>query len=250
MSKIVWGETGKKYYETGTRDVVLYPKSSSGTYPLGVAWNGVSAVSEKPSGAESNPIYADDVKYIDLRSAETFGGTIEAYTYPDEFMECDGSLEVVSGVKVGQQSRKAFGLAFTTVKGDDVDFNDAGDLIHLIYNATASPAERAYKTINESPEAITFSWEFTTTPIDIGTFTINSNERTLKKSAILTIDTAKVLAGTDGETRLNLLKDYLYGKDAVTGTNAAAATNPQLPSPETVIGILNGTITAAPPAAA
>ena len=138
MAKIVWDTDGQKYYETGTRNVVLYPKSSTGTYPNGVAWNGVTAVTESPSGAESNPLYADDVKYIDLRSAEEFGGTIEAYTYPDEFAECDGSAEIVSGLKVGQQSRKSFGLCFTTVKGNDVDFNDAGDrrfspLIQLRY---------------------------------------------------------------------------------------------------------------------
>lgn len=237
MAVITWDDTGKRNYETGTRNTVLYPKSSAGTYPMGVAWNGVSAITESPSGAESNPIYADDIKYIDLRSAEEFGGTIEAYTYPDEFMECDGSVEIVSGVKVAQQTRKSFGLSYKTVKGDDVDFNDAGDLLHLIYNATASPSERSYQSINDSPEAITFSWEFTTTPVDIGTYTINGVSRDIKKSALLTIDTKKVLAGTDGTTRLALLEKYLYG---------TATTDPQLPDPATVIGILNGTITAEP----
>lgn len=249
MAKLAWDTEGRKYYETGTRKVVLYPKSSTGTYPSGVAWNGVTAVAESPSGAESNPLYADDIKYLDLRSAEEFGGTIEAYTYPDEFMECDGSIEVVSGIKVGQQTRKAFGLCFSTVKGDDVNFNDAGDLIHLIYNAMASPSERSYQSINDSPEAVTFSWEFTTTPIDVGTFTINGESRTVKKSAILTIDTAKVLAGTDGTARLALLEKYLYGTDTTTdGGSTVAGTNAQLPLPATVIGILNGTITAEPAA--
>lgn len=249
MAKIVWDADGQKYYETGTRNVVLYPKSSTGTYPNGVAWNGVTAVTESPSGAESNPLYADDVKYIDLRSAEEFGGTIEAYTYPDEFMECDGSAEIVSGLKVGQQSRKSFGLCFTTVKGNDVDFNDAGDLIHLIYNATASPSERSYQSINDSPEAVTFSWEFTTTPVEIGSVTVNGTTKTIKKSAILTIDTAKVLAGTEGAKRLDLLKNYLYGTDSSTsgGTNTTG-TKPQLPPPATVIGILNGTVTDLPAA--
>ena len=152
-------------------------------------------------------------------------------------MECDGSVEIVSGVKVAQQTRKSFGLSYKTVKGDDVDFNDAGDLLHLIYNATASPSERSYQTINDSPEAITFSWEFTTTPVDIGTYTINGVSRNIKKSALLTIDTKKVLAGTDGTTRLALLEKYLYG---------TATSDPQLPDPATVIGILNGTITAEP----
>lgn len=242
MPRLTWDKDSEKFYETGTRDVVLYKKEGN-AYPKGEAWNGVTAVTESPSGAESNPLYADDIKYLDLRSAEEFGGTIEAYTYPDGFVECDGSAEIVPGLKVGQQTRKSFGLVYTTVKGDGVDFNDAGDLIHLIYNATASPSERSYQTINDSPEAITFSWEFSTTPIEVTqTITTQSGTSTkkYKKSAILTVDTKKILATENGATRLNLLKDVLYGTD---GTGSGTGTEPMLPLPSQVIGILDGTIT-------
>ena len=222
MSVITWDDTGKRNYETGTRNTVLYPKSSAGTYPLGVAWNGVSAITESPSGAESNPIYADDIKYIDLRSAEEFGGTIEAYTYPDEFMECDGSVEIVSGVKVAQQTRKSFGLSYKTVKGDDVDFNDAGDLLHLIYNATASPSERSYETINDSPEPIQFSWEFTTVPVNVTGH---------KATSLLTIDSTKF--NTEPlKAKLAAFEDVLYGTDE---------TEPRLPLPDEVVTLLSAT---------
>lgn len=239
MSKIVWDRDQDKHYETGTRDTVLFVKGSTG-YGIGVAWNGVTGISEKPGGAEANALYADDIKYLELRSAETFGGTIEAYTYPDEWTECDGSRNVIPGMKIGQQTRKSFGLVYTTVKGDGVDFNDAGDLIHIVYNATASPSERAYKSINESPEAVTFSWEFTTTPVDMPSVTIDNETTTFKKSSLITIDTAKFTT-TDQQTRLALLKDALYGTDGVGNTDTGTA--PTLPTPAQVLGILNGTIT-------
>ena len=199
MSKLVWDTTGERYYETGVKKGVLYPQSSTGTYPKGVAWNGLTAVTESPSGAESNPIYADDIKYVDLRSAEEFGATIEAYTYPDEFAACDGSAEIADGVTIGQQTRKAFGLSYRTVLGNDTEFEDHGYKLHLIYNATASPTEKGYQTINDSPEAITFSWEVTTTAIPVAGY---------KPTAILTIDSTKANA-----VKLKALEDILYGTD-------------------------------------
>src|SRR5574344_2985307 len=155
MSKIIWDQTGERLYETGVRNGVLYPRSSAGTYPLGVAWNGLTAVTESPSGAEATPIYADDIKYLNLVSAEAFGATIEAYTYPDEFGQCDGSAELATGVMIGQQSRKVFGLSYKTTLGNDADGNDYGYKLHLIYGALAAPSEKGYTTINDSPEAIT-----------------------------------------------------------------------------------------------
>ena len=248
MSKLVWDQVGERLYETGTKKGVLYPFESN-AYAKGVAWNGLTAVTESPSGAEATAIYADDIKYLNLRSAEEFGATIEAYTYPDEFAECDGSAYIAPGIKIGQQKRKMFGFSYTTTVGNDTEGDDHGYKIHLVYGATASPSEKSYQTINDSPEAITFSWEFTTTPVEIGSVTVNGTTKTIKKSAILTIDTAKVLAGTEGAQRLTLLKNYLYGTDSSTsgGTNTTG-TKPQLPPPATVIGILNGTVTNLPTA--
>lgn len=240
MAKIIWDQEADKHYETGTREAVLFVKDGS-AYKPGVAWNGITGISEKPGGAEANALYADDTKYIELRSAETFGGTIEAYTYPDEWAECDGSRNIVPGMKIGQQTRKSFGLVYTTVKGDGVDFNDAGDLIHIIYNATASPSERAYKSINESPEAVTFSWEFTTTPIDMPSVTSNNVTTSYKKSSIITVDTTKFTT-TEDLTKLNLLKSMIYG----SGDGTTAGTLPTLPTPAQVYGILSGTITTNP----
>lgn len=237
MSKIVWDTDVDKHYETGTRDTILFVKDSAG-YRKGEAWNGVTGITEKPGGAEANALYADDIKYLELRSAETFGGTVEAYTYPDVWEECDGSKSIIPGMKIGQQTRKAFGLVYTTVKGDGVDFNDAGDLLHIIYNATASPSERGYKSINESPEAVTFSWEFTTTPIDMPSVTANNETVTFKKSSIITIDTAKFKDAN--ASRLELLKKVLYGTD---GEDNTPGTDSTLPSPKIVYDILSGTIT-------
>lgn len=200
MSKIVWDETGKRFYETGVKQGVLYPQDTSGAYPKGVAWNGLTAVTESPSGAEASPLYADDIKYVNLRSAEEFGATIEAYTYPDEFAACDGSAELTPGVTIGQQKRSAFGLSYRTTLGNDIAENEYGYKLHLIYGATASPSEKAYATINDSPEAITFSWEVTTTPVSVQGF---------KPTASLTIDSTKV----DAE-KLAALEAVLYGSDS------------------------------------
>ena len=185
MATLVWDDTGKRLYETGVQNGVLYPRNSSGVYPLGVAWNGLVSVTESPSGAESNKVYADNITYLNLISAEEFGATIEAYTYPDEFAACDGSGELATGVFIGQQSRQVFGLAYKSILGNDVAGNDLGYKLHLIYGANAAPSEKAYATINDSPEAITFSWEVTTTPIEVTGF---------KPTASITIDSTKVAA--------------------------------------------------------
>lgn len=198
MARLVWDQTGQKTYETGVKQGVLYPQGEGGAYPKGYAWNGLTGVTESPSGAESNPLYADDIKYLNLISAEEFGATIEAYTYPDEFAECDGSAEIAPGVSVGQQTRKPFGMSYKTTFGNDVDGNEHGYKLHLIYGALATPSEKAYATINDSPEAITFSWEVTTTPVAV---------EGLKPTASLTIDSTKV-----DKTKLTALEDILYGK--------------------------------------
>lgn len=197
---LVWDETGKRFYETGVKNCALYVQDSSGTYPKGVAWNGITAITESPSGAEATPIYADDMKYLNLFSTEEFGATIEAYTYPDEFAECDGSAELTTGVMIGQQSRKAFGLVYKTTLGNDVSGNDLGYKLHIIYGAKAAPSEKAYATINDSPEAITFSWELSTTPVEI---------KDHKPTASITIDSTKV----DAE-KLKTLEAILFGSES------------------------------------
>ena len=218
MSRLKWDETGERLYETGTRNGVLYNLGETGTYDSGVAWNGLTAVTESPSGAEKTGIYADDIKYGELISAEEFGGTIEAYTYPKEFEKCDGSADIADGVTIGQQKREKFGLSYRTIIGNDVKNEDYGYKLHLVYGATASPSEKAYTTVNDSPEAITFSWEFTTTPVNV---------TGKKPTAILTIDSTKVDA-----TKLAALEDILYGKNASSGDGSG--TNPRLPLPDEV----------------
>lgn len=200
MAKIVWDEAGKHFYETGVSNGVLYPQSANGEYPKGVAWNGLISVSENPSGAEANPLYADNIKYLNLISTEEFGATIEAYTYPDEFAVCDGSAEIAQGVSIGQQNRKAFGLCYKTVLGNDTDGNSLGYKLHIIYNALAAPSEKSYSTINDSPEAITFSWEINTTPIQVAGF---------KPTASIVIDSTKLESG-----KLKKLEEALYGTDS------------------------------------
>jgi len=217
MSKLVWDQTGQRLYETGVKKGVLYPQGEGGTYPLGVAWNGLTAVTESPSGAEATPLYADDIKYLNLISAEEFGATIEAYTYPDEFAECDGSAELVPGVMLGQQARKAFGLSYVTTLGNDVKNNDYGYKLHIIYGALAAPSEKAYATINDSPEAITFSWEVTTTPVAVNGF---------KPTASITIDSTKVNA-----EKLAALEAILYGGE---GEDA----QPRLPLPDEIATLM------------
>lgn len=214
MAKLVWDKTGERLYETGVSHGVLYVQDSTGAYPAGVAWNGLTAVTESPSGAEATPLYADDIKYLELRSAEEFGATIEAYTYPKEFEACDGSAELAEGVTIGQQDRKAFGLCYRTIVGNDVKKNDLGYKLHLIYGATASPSEKGYQTVNDSPEAITFSWEVTTTPINVDGF---------KPTSSLTIDSTKV-----DKSKLDALEAKLYGTESVEAT---------LPTPDEVAAI-------------
>lgn len=199
MSKLVWDQTGERLYETGVRQGVLYPIDETGKYSLGVVWNGLTAVTESPSGAEATSLYADDIKYINLMSNEEFGATIEAYTYPDEFAACDGSATLVAGVTLGQQSRKIFGLSYRTSIGNDVDGAEHGYKLHLIYGALASPSEKAYATINDSPEAITFSWEVSTTPVNVTGF---------KPTSCITIDSTKA-----NKEKLALLEAALYGTD-------------------------------------
>lgn len=199
MAKLVWDQTGERFYETGVKNGVLYPQSTGGTYPKGVAWNGLTAVTQSPSGAEASPLYADDIKYLNLYSTEEFAATVEAYTYPDEFAECDGSAELATGVSIGQQSRKSFGMVYKTVLGNDVDNNKHGYKIHIIYGAMAAPSEKAYATINDSPEAITFSWELSTTPVSVDGF---------NPTSYLEIDSTKVES-----TKLAALEAKLFGDE-------------------------------------
>lgn len=218
MSKLTWDQTGNRLYETGVKMGVLYPQAAGGTYPKGVAWNGLTAVTESPSGAEPTPLYADDIKYLNLMSAEEFGATVEAFTYPDEFAECDGSASLATGVSIGQQSRKAFGLCYRTVLGNDVDSNDYGYKLHLIYGALAAPSEKSYATINDSPEAITFSWSVTTTPVNVTGF---------KPTSCVTIDSTKV-----DKAKLTALEAILYG-----GEDSEA----RLPLPDEIATLMGGT---------
>lgn len=223
MSKLVWDKTGERYYETGVKQGVLYVQGVGGAYDKGVAWNGLTAVTESPSGAEATALYADDIKYLNLMSAEEFGATIEAYTYPDEFAECDGSVVLTKGVYIGQQARKTFGLCYRTTVGNDVDSNDYGYKLHLIYGAVASPSEKAYATINDSPEAITFSWEVTTTPVNVAGH---------KPTASITIDSTKA-----DPTKLAALEDILYGKNPTT-VGGDDGVDPRLPLPDEIVTLM------------
>lgn len=216
MAKLVWDATGERKYENGVRNGVLYVMDQSGTYPKGVAWNGLTAVTESPSGAEATALYADDVKYLNLISAEEFGATVEAYTYPDEFAQCNGEASLVDGVTIGQQPRKTFGMAYRTVLGNDVENESYGYKLHLIYGAVASPSEKAYATINDSPEAITFSWELKTTPVVVNGF---------KPTASLTIDSTK--ANTE---KLAALEDILFGSESAEA---------RLPLPNEIATLMN-----------
>lgn len=220
---INWDETGKRLYETGVKNCVLYTKGSSGAYDNGVAWDGITAITESPSGAEATALYADDIKYLNLMSNEEFGGTIEAYTYPEEFAECDGSASLAKGVYVGQQTRKLFGLAYKTTLGNDVNGNDHGYKLHLVYNCLASPSEKAFASINDSPEAITFSWEFSTTPENV---TVDG--KSLKPTAHIEIDSTKV-----DSNKLTTLLEKLYGK-AKTSNEASDGVAPMLPTPDEI----------------
>lgn len=226
--KLVWDKTGEHFYETGVKNGVLYPMSASGTYPKGVAWNGLTAITESPSGAEATALYADDIKYLNLMSNEEFGATVEAYTYPDEFAECDGSASLTEGVYIGQQARKTFGLCYRTTLGNDSKGNDYGYKLHIIYGAMASPSEKAYSTINDSPDAITFSWELSTTPVAVANF---------KPTASLTIDSTKV-----DSTKLAALEEILYGKDGTGDDHSTGAVDPRLPLPDEIANIMKGSV--------
>ena len=217
MAKIVWDESGKRTYETGVRKGVLYLQDTQGAYTKGVAWNGLTAVTESPSGAEPTALYADDIKYLELFSAEEFGATIEAYTYPAEFEKCDGSASLGTGVTIGQQDRATFGLCYRTVLGNDVKGSEFGYKLHLIYGAKAKPSEKGYQTINDSPEAITFSWEISTTPVNVAGF---------KPTACVTIDSTKI-----EPEKLAQIETLLYGD---------VSAEAKLPLPDEIAGILKG----------
>lgn len=222
MAKLVWDADSKRTYETGVDHGVLYVKNPDGTYPNGVAWNGLTAVTESPSGAEATPLYADNIKYLNLRSAEEFGATVEAYTYPEEFEQCDGYASLAKGVVIGQQSRKMFGLSYRTKLGNDTDGEDHGYKLHLIYGCDAAPSERGYQTVNDSPSAITFSWTISTTPVNVTGF---------KPTASITIDSTSVDAD-----KLKKLEDILYGTDSAEFSESGAS-DARLPLPDEVASI-------------
>lgn len=215
MPKLVWDQVGEHFYETGVDHGVLYPIQDDKTYSLGVAWNGLTGVTQSPSGADETKIFADNIKYLSLRAAEDFGATITAYTYPDEWEACDGSAQISTGVIIGQQARKTFGFSYRTLIGNDTNGTDYGYKIHLIYGATASPSERAYETVNDSPEAIQFSWEVSTVPVEVPGF---------KPAAHLEIDSTKVDSGA-----LKAIEDVLYGTESATA---------RLPLPKEIMEII------------
>lgn len=218
MAALTWDKAGERVYETGVDHGVLYIPGADGAYNSGFAWNGLVSVSESPSGAEPSPQYADNIKYLNLMSAEEFGATIEAFTYPDEFAQCDGTASPVEGVYIGQQARKTFGLSYRTLVGNDLEGTAFGYKLHLIYGALAAPTEKAYNTVNDSPEAITFSWEVTTTPVEVGDG--------FKPTASLTVDSTKVPAAA-----MKALEDVLYG-------GATGSASPKLPTPAEVIELI------------
>ena len=222
MAKLVFDKAGERFFETGVNKGVLYVQDAQGAYPQGVAWNGLTAVTESPSGAEATPLYADNIKYLNLMSAEEFGATVEAYTYPDAFGVCNGEKSVAEGVSIGQQARKAFGMSYQTRIGNDIEGSELGYKIHIIYNALAAPSEKAYNTINDSPEAITFSWELSTTPVEVTGG---------KPTATVVIDSTKVSAEA-----LAAVEAALYGTDEEEEAH--------LPLPDEIVALINGAATA------
>lgn len=215
MAKLVWDQAGQKLYETGVDHMVLYPQAANGSYEQGVAWNGITAVNQSASGGDTNDLYADNIKYLSLRAAENYGATIEAYTYPEEFAECDGSKEIAPGVYTGQQARKAFGYSYRTLIGNDTEGDAHGYKLHVVYNATVSPSEKSYGTVNDSPDAINFSWEVSTTPIAVTGY---------KPTAHLEVDSTKA-----DSTKLKSLEDKLYGTEN---------SEPELLLPDAIIALL------------
>lgn len=218
MSKLIWDATGERFYETGISKGVVYPQSSGGTYPKGAAWNGLSAVTESPSGAEPSPLYANNIKYLNLLSTEEFGFTITGYTYPDEFAECNGEGSLATGVSVGQQKRKAFGMSYQSILGNDTDGDSHGYKLHLVYGALAAPSEMAHNTVNDSPEATEMSWECSTTPVSVNGFDPTSH---------IVIDSTKA-----DSTKLAALEEILYGADDVEA---------RLPLPDEVAALMGAT---------
>lgn len=216
MARLTWDQTGERFYETGVSHGVLYPQDTGGTYPTGVAWNGLSSVSETPSGGEATAIWADNMKYLSLTSAEELGGSITAYTYPEEWKECDGSVEIVKGASISQQPRKTFGLCYRTIKGNDTEGDAHGYLLHIVYGAKASPSERQYQTVSDSPEAIELSWEYTTTPVNV---------TGRKPTSLVIIDSTAA-----DPTKLSKLEDILYGD--------ANGDGPRLPLPDEIVTLL------------
>ena len=223
MAKVKWDQTGKRLYETGVDRGVVYPQASNGSYPKGAGWNGLTAVTESPSGAEPTPLWANNHKYLTLMSAEEFGATIEAYTFPDEFAECDGSAELAKGVRIGQQKRKAFGFTYRTKIGNDVDGESYGYKLHLVYGALAAPSEKNRQTINEDPEATTMSWEISTTPVEVDGFEPTSH--------------LEINSTTADPEKLAALETILYGKDPTT-LEGSDGVDPRLPLPDEVATLM------------
>lgn len=232
MPKIKWDQAGEKYYEVGSKFGVLYLQDSTGAYPEGVAWNGITGVDDNPSGGDATKLWADDLKYLTMRSAEEFGFTIKAFYYPDEFMVCDGSLSVLDGVNFGQQTRQAFGFCYRSVLGNDIKLNDYGYKLHLYYGCTASPSSRSHNTVNDNPDAIEFSWDCETNPV--ATTVKDSNDVTLKPVCTIDVDSTKVAAA-----KLADLEAKLYGTDSSGGS---AGTDAYLPLPDEVYTTLGGTL--------
>ena len=215
MAKLVFNNVGERLFETGVKNGVLYVMGEDGTYENGVVWNGLTAVTESPSGAETTPLYADDVKYVVIYAAEEFGATVEAYTYPEEFEQCDGSASIFEGITIGQQTRKSFGMCYKTSVGNDVQGQDFGYKIHIIYGAKAAPSEKSYSTINDSPEAVTFSWELSTVPVPVEGF---------NPTATMVIDSTRVPA-----EKMTLIENKLYGTES---------DEPTLPLPNEILALL------------
>lgn len=220
MAKLIFNNVGERLFETGVKHGVLYLADEQGNYTKGVVWNGLTAVTESPSGAETTPLYADDVKYVVIYAAEEFGATIEAYTYPEEFEECDGSASLLSGLSVGQQTRRSFGMCYTTSVGNDVQGQDYGEKIHIIYGAKAAPSEKAYSTINDSPEAVTFSWEVSTVPVPV-----NVEGKDYAPTATVVLDSTKL-----SKNQWEAITNKLYGTESE---------EPQLPLPHEIYQIIN-----------
>lgn len=231
VGQIKWDQNGERFFETGVDHGVLYPIAADGTYPQGYGWNGLTAINESPEGGEPTALYADNIKYLEMMSAEEWKGSIEAYMYPDAFAECDGSATPIAGVALGQQSRKKFGLCYRTKVGNDVAGDAKGYKLHLLYGLMASPSEKGYETVNDSPDAITFSWDISSTPV-----TVDGEGYDFKPLSTIVIDSTKVDADC-----LAALEAILYGTDPTTGSSASAGTAPRLPLPAEVLSTMTPT---------